>query len=209
MNGDQRAKVRLGRVQTWQRLRMLSARTARRLKASEILFWMALWLDNFPLLGPWLLHWLGNSAYRRHLGALARRPSYRKRAIDAWRQVDLEDWQVVGRTPAGRANRLAGSSSRYLAEKFTLGWLPVWFHRLLADPLARRRFIQENLGLPLDLCLREAKRREWLCDVIEKQRIRGLVRCGKSKRIMRASERSTFAGLCTRSWLQPGVGSFF
>jgi hypothetical protein len=174
-DGDQRIRVRLRRLQTWQRLGRLSARAANRLKTSELLFWMALGLDNFPLVGPWLLRWLGNSAYRRHLSALARSPAYRKRAIDARRQVDLEDWQAIGRIPAGRANRLTGSLPRYLAEKFALGWLPAWLHRLLVDPRARQRFIQENLGLPLDLCFRPARRREWLCGVIEKQHSRGLV----------------------------------
>ena len=175
MDKNQRSKVRLRRLSTWQRLGLLSPRSVRRLKNSELLFWTALLLDNFPLLGPWLLGGLGHSAHRRHLGALARNPSYRKRAIDARRQVDLEDWQTVERIPAGRANRLAGSIPRYLAEKLILGWLPAGLHRLLVDPQARRQLIQERLALPFDLLFREPRRRGWLCAVIEKQRARRLV----------------------------------
>jgi hypothetical protein len=180
IDADQRKKVCLARLQAWQRRGLLSARNAKRLKASEILFWMALCLDNFPLLGSWLLRWLGNSAYRRHVSALVRNTNYRKQAIDAQRQVDLEDWLAVGRIPLQRANRMAGSSPRYLVEKCILSWLPVRLHRLLVDPKARQRFIQERLALPFDLCFREKKRREWLCALIVKQRERGLVSKAKA-----------------------------
>jgi hypothetical protein len=180
MDAGRRKKVCLARLQAWQRCGSLSPRAVMRLKISERLFWLASCLDNFPLLGPWLLRWLGNSAYRRHLSALVRNPSYRSKAIGARRQVDLEDWQTVGRIPAGRANRLAGSLPRYLVEKYTLGWLPVRLHRLLVDSQARQHFIQERLALPLDLCFREKKRRDWLCTVIVQQRERGLVSRAKA-----------------------------
>jgi hypothetical protein len=175
MDKNQRSKVRLRRMSTWQRLGLLSPRSVKHLKNSELLFWTALLLDNIPLLGPWLLGGMGNSTHRRHLAALARNSSYRKRAIDARRQVDLEDWQSVGRIQAGRVNRLAGSIPRYLVEKLILGWLPAGIHRLLVDPQAQRQFIQERLVLPFDLLFREPRRRGWLCAVIEKQHARGLV----------------------------------
>jgi hypothetical protein len=170
-----RTKVRIGRLQVWRRLGLLSPRSAKRLKTSEGLFLAALLLDNLPLLGPRLLGWLGSSVHRRHLSALVRDPSYRKRAIYAGRCVDLEDWLTVGRIPIERIHHLVASSTNYLVEKFTLGWLPAGFHRLLVDPPQRRRFIQERLLLPFDLCFRASKRGKWLCDVVEKQRLKGLV----------------------------------
>jgi hypothetical protein len=179
-DASQWKKVCLARSQAWQRRGSLSPRAAKRLKLSRLLFWLALGLDNFPLLGPVLLRWLGNFAYRRHVSALLRNTFYRKQAIDAQRQVDLEDWLAVGRIPEGRANRLTGSSPRYLAEKFVLSWLPAWLHRLLVDPQARRGFIVNKLALPFDLCFRKQKRREWLCEVIAKQRDRGLVSRAKA-----------------------------
>jgi hypothetical protein len=179
-DGRQLAKVRLSRLSTWQRLGLLSTRSVKRLKTSQGLFLAALLLDNLPLLGPWLLGWLGNIARRRHLSALVRNPSYRKRAIDAGRCVDLEDWLTVGRISIDRVQRLRGSSISYLAEKFALGWLPARFHRLLVDPQARQRLVHERLLLPFDLFFRESKRREWVCSVVEKQCLRGLVSSEKA-----------------------------
>jgi hypothetical protein len=196
-DASQWAKVRLARLVAWQRLGLLSARSVKRLKISGELFWTAMLLDNFPLLGPWLLCWLGNSAFRRHLGALARNPAYRKRAIDAQRQVDLEDWQTAGRIPLGRVNRLAGSIPRYLVEKLLLGWLPARLHRLLVDPQARRRFLHARLALPFDLCFHASKRREWLCAVIEKQRLRGLVSGKKADCAYRLPSRACRASCVT------------
>jgi hypothetical protein len=204
----QRKRVCLARLQAWQRAGSLSHRSAKRLKVSELLFWMALCLDNFPLLGPWLLRWLGNSAYRRHLNALVRYPAYRRRAIDAQRQVDLEDWLAVGCIPLRRANRLAGSPLRYLVEKCTMGWLPVWLHRLLVDPQARRRFIQERLGLPFDLCFREPKRREWLCAVIAKQRGRGLVSREKADELCAQAAETRLQGFTRDLGLSLGLEVF-
>jgi hypothetical protein len=177
---SQWAKVRLSRLSTWQRLGLLSTRSVKRLKTSQGLFLATLLLDNLPVIGTWLLGWLGNIAHRRHLVALVFNPSYRRRAIDAGLRVDLEDWQTVGRIPIERVQHLKGSSKSYLAEKFALGWLPVGFHRLLVDAQARRRLIHERLVLPLDLFFRESKRREWVCAVVEKQCLRGLVSSEKA-----------------------------
>lgn len=170
-----RSRVRKGRLQAWRRLGLLSIRSAKRLNTSDGLFLLALLLDNLPLLGPRLLGWLGSSAHRRHLSAFVRSPSYRKRAIQAGRGVDLEDWLTVGRIPIERVHHLMASSASYLVEKFVLGWLPARVHRLLVDPRQRRRSIQEQLLLPFDLCFRPPKRRQWLCAVVERQRLRGLV----------------------------------
>lgn len=169
------AKVRLARVQAWQRAGLLSSAGAARLRASGVLFWAALFLDNLPLLGSWLLRWGANSASRRHLSALLRSASYRRRVLEAQRQVDLEDWWAGGCVPLQRANRLDASVPGYLFEKITLGWLPSGLHRLLVDPGARKRLIQERLLLPLDLSFREQRRRAWLCAVIEAQYAKGLV----------------------------------
>jgi hypothetical protein len=175
MDRRSQAEVRLARVKAWQRAGLLSSAYAARLRASGVLFWAALFLDNIPLLGSWLLRWWSNATFRQHLRALLRSSSYRRQVIEVQRQVDLEDWQAAECIPWQRAKRLTASLPGYLFEKVTLGWLPSGLHRLLVDPGARKRLLQERLLLPLDLSFREQTRRAWLCAVIEGQHAKGLV----------------------------------
>lgn len=107
---------------------------AEKLRQGGVRFALYHLLGAIPLFGTLIRKRWGNAAYRRHVIKLITKPSYLKPALQARAAHDLIGWHRAGRVDEHRARKLAAKPVLFLLERYTVGLLPIFLHRLVLNP---------------------------------------------------------------------------
>jgi hypothetical protein len=126
-----------------------------------------LWL--LPLLGPFVRGLWGRGDIRRHVGALATRAGYLRRAFRAHAAERLIGWVRSGRVSDTRALAIAARPWLYVVNR-PLAFLPAGFHRFLTDKAAFKERLYLMFVKPVQLYFKPAVREKWLRDMVEEGR---------------------------------------
>ena len=171
-----RADVRNGLAEGYLAKGVIDEACVARLPARPLRFFLFQFLGIVPVLGRTLRKIWGHALYRRHAGRMLASKTYFMASCRAriWRR--LIEWHRAGRTGEAETRRLADCPSSYWVQRLTLGFLPAFLHRWIAQPgyvwgrvrdwwKFMRRFYKDGVF-----------REQWLRDIIETGHRAGMLR---------------------------------
>jgi hypothetical protein len=162
-----RADVRQGLAEGYRARGTIDEACSESLAARPLRFFLFQSLGIVPVLGRALRKLWGRPDYRMHAGRMLTGRAYFLASCRAriWRR--LIEWHRAGRTGESETRRLADCPSSYWVQRLTIGFLPAFLHRWIAQPgyvfgrvrdwwRFMRRFYKDG-----------AFREQWLRDTIE------------------------------------------
>lgn len=129
-----RADVRRGLTEGYRAQGLVDCDYASKLEKGGLRFAVFYVLGAIPVLGKLLRKRIGNAAYRLHVRRMFTSWSYINRTMSAWTARSLIDWHRAGRSSEGRTRYLARHPWIFVAERFSLGLLPAFMHKLIIKP---------------------------------------------------------------------------
>jgi len=179
-----RSSVRDGVIEAWHNLGRVDADHAALLRTCTrafVLSYLASWI---PLLGPFGVRVWGDGITRRHLTRCVRSRSYLSRAFRGDRASILMQWARVQRMDLDRARVLLERPVAFAAERFLLSWLPLHWHRAIAEPSWAWRAIKGKIEGTVRFLRDPAYREEQLLAEVRDGRHEGMLTDSEADRVI-------------------------
>jgi len=126
--------IRAGLVEGYLAADLIDAAFAEKLNKGGLRFPMFHLLGILPILGKMIRKRWGSTVYRQHVFGILTNAGYRRTALSAYAADTLIAWHRAGRTDEQHVEFLAERPWTFLAERFSIGLLPVVFHRVALRP---------------------------------------------------------------------------
>jgi hypothetical protein len=162
-----RADVRKGLVEGYLAADLADEAFAERLRGGGLRFVLFYLLGVLPFLGTLLRRLWGNASYRRHLAGFLANREYRGLALRARAARSCIRWLRKGAVGQAHAEALAARPGLYLLERFTVGLLPGFLHRLLIEPSHLGRQIGDGWRFVREFWTSEEAREKWFLEMLD------------------------------------------
>ncbi|HKL21299.1 MAG TPA: hypothetical protein VJ904_05800, partial [Tichowtungia sp.] len=126
--------IRAGLIEGYLADDVIDEDFAQKLQEGGMRFSMFHLLGMVPILGKMIRKRWGNTAYRKHAFAILTNSAYRRTALSAYAANTLIAWHRAGRADEKHAEFMQNRPGLFLAEKCSLGLLPVTLHRVILRP---------------------------------------------------------------------------
>ena len=141
-------------------------------------------LGFVPFLGGLLRRLWGNELYRSHFKKLFIDKHYFGLSCRAAMHTRLIGWLRSGRAGEDRVLYLAERPAAFWLQRYTLGLLPAFMHRWIAEPSYVRRKISEKWNFMRKFMKNAAFRETWLTDLVHEGHAEGVLNDDEYHRIM-------------------------
>jgi hypothetical protein len=151
----------------WHTRNIIDDKNEQRLNKSAILTLLFSFLGMIPLLGSFIRKLWARPDWRKHYGSMLSSWKYLRRSFRGKCTEKAIAWHRAGRVSGSKAEKIAGSGSRYLPH-LIFSLLPAGLHRFFTDG----RYFKERLFFlfirPIKLYFSASLREQWLREMISR-----------------------------------------
>lgn len=174
-DGALRCDVREGLIASYRALGMLDEQGEALLRSNRLAFGCFRVAGLVPFLGVMIRRLIGHGLYRQHIKAWLTQWAYLREQGQVTAMITAIRWHRAGRISEPHARRLAHSVPLYWLERLTVGFLPIFLHRRLAEPWTVWHELRDGFVYVRRFLRDEAFRIKWLEDQVEDGRKEGML----------------------------------
>jgi hypothetical protein len=183
-----KADIRAGLVEGYRAADLVDEAFAGKLANGGVRFGLFYLLGSLPILGKMIRQRWGSAAYRQHIFGILTNSAYRGIALKAYAANGLVAWHRAGRVDEKHAEYLAERPWTFLAERLSIGLLPIVLHRVILRPQRIGLRIRDGYRFLKSFIVSAEFREQWFLNEIalgekdgmltreERERLEGVVK---------------------------------